>query len=86
MSLCKNRKRNVEKCRMKQYLAVAKKRDIGAGQPQEELSLPILQGKVHVKLPHFRPFQIISLAKQQVFESENRRTRVKVYAMMCAPL
>ena len=52
---------------MKQYLAVAKKRDIGAGQPQEELALLILQGKVHVKLLNFRPNSTIIQADYKVF-------------------
>ena len=67
MLLRKKRKINVDKSRMKQYLAVAKKRDIGAGQPQDELALPILQGKVHVKLPNIRPHSIIIQANRQVF-------------------
>ncbi len=67
MLLRKDRKRNVDKSRMKQYLAVAKKRDIGAGQPQEELALLILQGKVHVKLLNFRPNSTIIQADYKVF-------------------
>jgi len=61
MLLRKNRKRNVENSGMKQYLAVAKKKDIGAGQPQEELALPILQGKVHVTSPNVRLNLLISI-------------------------